>query len=649
MAKRRTVAGLMALALSGTGAAGTGAAGTGTAWAQGPTVSPLEPTGHWDRRETGSAPTPPMGWNSWNAFHLDLTEAGLIASAKVLVDSGLAAQGYRNVNIDDGWWLKRRASDGRLDVRTNVFPSAALPHGETSLRPLTDRLHAMGLKAGIYSDVGRNSCSQAWNDGAGNLPEGTVAEREVGLYGHVDQDIALYFGAWNFDTIKVDGCGIAHYWASRDRVADGRFRVFPPLATETDPWRDAIPEVRALYTQVRDALNRVRPKGDFVFSLCNWGTANVRAWGKDVATMWRTSGDIDTTWGRLLHNFDTVSTRELYAGPGHWNDPDMLEVGNGPFDGDHLTEARAHMALWAIEAAPLIIGTDLGKAPPAIRAILGAREVVAIDQDPAGNQGVIAYTDNEREIVVKTLATRGHKAVVLFNRTNEPNVIVLGAQHLKMAADKPIALRDPWEGRDLGTFTGTRRFTLAPHEAILLVVDGTPELPTGQYLSEMTGRIDVAADGVIAPEVDPVIFRMNDTHAPDNQSTGNRPSYFGWGGPRADSTPYDQTLTIAGKTLRSGIGALANSRLQVRADGAFRRFAAQVGVDDSTRGRAAPVRFEVWGDGRLLAQSAPMRFGMAAAPLSAELGGAKVIELVARQIGPDQSPVVATWGEARVE
>ncbi|MFM9726210.1 hypothetical protein ACKI1L_37430, partial [Streptomyces scabiei] len=92
--------------------------------------------------------------------------------------------------IDDGWWLKRRASDGRLEVRTNVFPSAALPHGETSLRPLTDRLHAMGLKAGIYSDVGRNSCSQAWNDGAGNLPEGTVAEREVGLYGHVDQDIA---------------------------------------------------------------------------------------------------------------------------------------------------------------------------------------------------------------------------------------------------------------------------------------------------------------------------------------------------------------------------------------------------------------------------------------------------------------------------
>ena len=610
----------------------------------------IDAAGAWSHRDVGSAATPPMGWNSWNAFGTAITEAKVIGSAEVIRDSGLAEAGYRSINLDDGWWLKRRAGDGRMQVRTNLFPSAAVGGAEeTSLRPFTDRLHAMGLRAGIYTDIGRNACSQAWSSDNPNLPEGTVTEREVGLYGHARQDLTLYFADWNFDYLKVDACGIAHYAATRPQVANGTFRALTPLVVDADANRSDISAVRALYAQVRDTLQQIRPGNNFILSLCNWGSANVRAWGKDFGTTWRTSNDIDPTWGRMLHNFDSIATRELYAGPGHWNDPDMLEVGNGAFDAAHTIEAQAHMSLWAIASAPLIIGTDLTKAAPSTIATLGNRDVIAVDQDPAGNQGVIAYIDDEREIVVKTLATRGTKAVVLFNRTAEPTEITLTAGHLKFAGDRPIALRDLWSHTDIGDLGGERSFKLAPHQAIMLAVRGTPELEAGLYLSEMTGRINVAADGIPVLEPDPIIHRMIDPYHPGTTSTGDRPAYVGWGGPRADATPYDQDLRVAGNAYRSGLGVLANSRLEVATNGAFKRFSARVGIDDSTRGTGARVRFEIYGDGKRLAVSPPMRFNEPATQLTAPITGVRVLELVVRQLDPTKGNVVATWAKAMVE
>ena len=169
---------------------------------------PLAATGRWQHQPIGNAPTPPMGWSSWNAFRVDITEQKVLDSAQVIVDSGLAQAGYRSINVDDGWWLKRRTSDGRLQVRTGLFPSAATGK-DSSLRPFTDRIHAMGLRAGLYTDIGRNACSQAYDADSPNLPEGTPAEREVGLMGFVEQDIALFFREWNFDYLKVDGCGLS--------------------------------------------------------------------------------------------------------------------------------------------------------------------------------------------------------------------------------------------------------------------------------------------------------------------------------------------------------------------------------------------------------------------------------------------------------
>ncbi len=610
----------------------------------------LKPTGDWSLRETGSAPTPPMGWNSWNAFGTGITEAKVLGSAEIIQNSGLADKGYRSINIDDGWWLKRRVSDGRMQVRTSLFPSAATGDAEeSSLRPFTDRLHAIGFKAGIYTDLGRNACAQAWSPNNPNLPEGTQAEREVGLYGHVEQDIALYFKDWNFDYIKVDTCGLSAYHPGNPRVDNGYFRPFGPLVVDANINQTNVAEVKRLFGEVRDALKQVRPSGDFVLSLCNWGSANVRSWGKNVGTIWRTSNDIDTTWGRMLHNFDSVATRELYAGPGHWNDPDMLEVGNGQFDADHLTEARTHMSLWAIAASPLIIGTDLTKAPQAIIDVLGAPEVIAVNQDPAGNQGVIAYTDSEREIIVKSLARPGEKAVVLFNRTNEPTDIALTAAHLKFAAGQPIQMRDLWARNELPSFTGMKMFHLAPHETIMLKVTGVPLAGAGRYLSEMTARINVAEEGINALEADPIIHRMIDPYNPSTISDGNRPLYAGWGGPRADASPYDQTLRIANVAYRTGLGVLANSRLEVKVKREFRRFIAKVGFDDSTRGKRAAVRFEVYGDGKRLAASRSMRFGQTADNITADIVGVNVVELIARQLQPDSGNVVVSWAEARVE
>ncbi len=611
-------------------------------------IDPLKPSGKWTAFVAGQADTPPMGWSSWNAFGTDVTEAKVFDSAAAIVDSGLKAKGYRYINIDDGWWLKRRQTDGRMQVRTRIFPSAAVGGaGETSFRPFTDRIHGMGLKAGIYSDLGRNSCSQAYGGpGTPNLPEGTVAEREVGLYGHTAQDIKLYFGEWGFDYIKVDGCGVRAFTADSDRVRSGAYRVLGPLIDFQSINRTDVKAIRGLYTEIADALKRDNPDGDFVFSICAWGSSDVRAWAKDVGNLSRTSDDLTPNWGRMLTNFDSASTRALYAHPGSWNDPDMLFVGHGDFDEHHLTEARSHFALWAMLSAPLIIGYDLRKAPPELMDIFGNADLIAIDQDPAGNQAVLAYDTDEVQILVKTLHDGpAHKAVAVFNRSGEAHDVVLTADHLKYLATADVQLRDLWSRAAQPAFKGEVKLHVEPHQTLIFDASGTPALAGGVYLSEIPGRVNPAVDGVVAPQADPFIHRMT---SPWNgtRGRGDLPMYTGWGGAMADATPYGRTLQIGGKPFTSGLGVLANSRLEVRVAGE-RRFQAQVGIDDSSANRSGAVTFSIYGDGRLLAASRPMRFGQAPAALSADVKGVRIVELVARDsLTGDREPAVVTWGEA---
>lgn len=609
-------------------------------------TDPLAPTGRWSAMTAGEAATPPMGWNSWNAFHTDLTEDKVLASARAIVDSGLAAKGYRYINLDDGWWLKRRVSDGRMIIRTAIFPSAAVGGAdETSFKPFTDQIHAMGLKAGIYSDIGANNCSQAFAPDAKNLPEGTVAEREVGLYGHTDQDIKLYFSDWGFDYIKVDACGIRAFGADNPRVKSGQYRELPPLIDVAEIRRTHIPAVRRLYQQVADALRRTRPKGDYVFSICAWGSADVRAWAKDVGNLSRTSDDITPSWTRMLANFDSAADRALYAHPGSWNDPDMLFVGHGDFDENHLTEARSHFALWSMLSAPLIIGYDLRNAPPALMDILGDKDIIAVDQDPAGNQAVLAYDTDDVQILVKTLSD-GHKAVAIFNRGLAPEDVTLTAGHLKFAANALVTLKDLWSDAMLPAFTGQVKLHVEPRQTLIYDAAGTRALSDGLYLSEMTGRVNPAVDGVVRPQPDPTIHRMINPWG-GTTDTGEPPAYAGWGGAQADATPYRQALRIDGKMYDTGLGVLSNSRLEVRANGDFRHFVAEVGVDDSTFDTDDAVTFSVYGDGRLLATSKPARFGQPAQALRVDVAGVKIVELVAQgEAGENKVPTVVTWGKA---
>lgn len=602
----------------------------------------LEPTGTWTAHAAGQAQLPPMGWNSWNAFYHDVDESNVLASAQVIVDSGLAASGYRYINIDDGWWLKRGVPDGRMVVRTATFPSAARADGSTSLRPLTDRLHAMGLKAGIYSDIGRNSCGQTFGHGAANNPQGTQAEREVGLYGHIDRDIALYFHEWGFDYIKVDGCGIRGMGADNANVAAGFYRAFPPLIDFDSPARSDIRAVRALFEEVGDALKRHNPDGDFVFSICLWGSADVRSWAHEVGNLSRTSEDIGPQWGRMLHNLDSAARRELYAQPGSWNDPDMLFVGTGDFDAGHLTEARSHFALWAMLNAPLIIGYDLRQATPELLAVLGNKALIALNQDPGGHQAVLAFDSDDLQIFVKTLADGG-KAVALFNRTAAPLKATLTVDHLKFAADAPVTLVDLWSN-ETENFAGEADFELAPRETRVFRATGTRHLTDGLYLSELPGSINVAEDGIVDLAADPSIHRAIISWQ-GTRGRGEAPRYAGWGGARADTTPYGQPLRVGATRFASGIGILANSRLEVRNAG-FARFAAHVGLDQSAPAGAPRVRFELYGDGERLAATGWLGLGQAAAELAADVTGRSILELVVRSEAATVRPVPVVWGNA---
>lgn len=227
--------------------------------------------------ETGSTPariaaaTPPMGWNPFNVFRLDYDESDVMAAAEALVRLGLADDGYRYVNIDDGWWLQRTAKGIR--IRTNLYPSARLADGTTSLRPFVDRLHAMGLKAGIYTDIGYNSCSQRWEKTTPNLPVGTRAEREVGALGHEVHDARAFFTEWGFDLVKVDACGIADFGAQAPEVRDGTYRMLEPLIVRGKPGLSDTTAVERLYAHFAEAVRQAPTGRAPIISICAWGEA----------------------------------------------------------------------------------------------------------------------------------------------------------------------------------------------------------------------------------------------------------------------------------------------------------------------------------------------------------------------------------------
>ncbi|EEF22663.1 alpha-galactosidase/alpha-n-acetylgalactosaminidase, putative [Ricinus communis] len=292
--------------------------------------------------------------------------------------------------------------------------------------------------------------------------------------------------------------------------------------------------------------------------------------------------------------------------------------------------------------APLMLGADLRAMAQPLMDIVGNADIIALNQDAAGNQATLAYDADDLQILVKQLAS-GQKAVALFNRGLAPIDADLTAAHLKLRADAPIRLTDLWS-KDNTTFTGQTKVRVAPRETRIFRVDGARVLAQGLYLSELPGSVNPAADGVTRPLADPMIFRSSAGWS-GTKGVGERPMYAGWGGARADSTPYNQPLQVGGHGYGAGIGVLGNSRLQVRNQG-YGLVRAEVGVDDSATDREHAVTFLVYGDGKLLAQSRPHRWGEAAQVLQAPVAGVKLIELVARSAATVNEQLPVTWGDA---
>jgi len=365
--------------------------------------------------DNGLAKTPPMGWNSWNKFGCNVSEELIKQIADAMVSNGMKDAGYQYIVIDDCWQVDR-------DSQGNIIPDGKrFPSG---IRALADYVHAKGLKFGIYSDAGTLTC-----------------EKRPGSRGYEFQD-ARQYAAWGVDYLEYDWC-----------------------STSTQ-------NQQASYSTMRDAL--VKSGRPIVFSLCEWGSSKPWLWAREVGNLWRTTSDIQDCWDckrdwggmGFVHILDLQNGLESYAGPGHWNDPDMLEVGNG---GMTTTEYRSHFSLWCILAAPLIAGNDIRSMSPEIAEILTNKELIAVDQDQMGMQGRRVKRDAELEVWARQLAD-GSRAVALVNRgTAEKNISVTWSE-IGYPNYLPASVRDLWARKDLGKRTGSFSATVESHGVVVVKI-----------------------------------------------------------------------------------------------------------------------------------------------------------------------------------
>jgi alpha-galactosidase len=355
-----------------------------------------------DAADPALALTPPMGFNNWNTTGCDINEQMIRDMADIFVTKGLKDAGYQYVNVDDCWAdATRDPATGRLRNHPARFPSG--------MKALADYIHARGLKFGIYTSAGTQTCAKT-------MP---------GALDHEEID-AQTFADWGVDYLKYDNCN-----------NEGR----PALER---------------YTKMRDALKRTgRP---IVYSICEWGQNKPWEWGKDVGNLWRTTGDINDTWSKTVEILKLNAPLDAYAGPGHWNDPDMLEVGNGR---QSTTEYRSHFALWSIMAAPLLIGADLRKVSQEHLDILRNKEIIAINQDRLGIQGKVIYQKDGQWVFVKPLSN-GDKAVALFNESEVNATISTTARDLGLPRGIGYTVRDLWQRKNFQS-AGRISAALPPH------------------------------------------------------------------------------------------------------------------------------------------------------------------------------------------
>lgn len=367
--------------------------------------------------------TPIMGWSSWNNFHVAINEEVIKAQADFMVSSGMAAAGYSYVNIDDGFF-GGRDSNGDLLVHKERFPNG--------MKVISDYIHSKGLKAGIYSDAGINTCASQWD-------KDTIGVGS-GLMGHDRKDLKLMLNDWNYDFIKVDWCG--GDWLGLDE--------------------------QTRFTQIANTINYIKP--NTVFNICRWQFPGT--WAIQIADSWRISGDISNDFNSILHIIDLNADLWKYASPGHVNDMDMLQVGRGmTYDED-----KTHFTMWSMMNSPLLAGNDLRRMSAQTIEILTNKEIIALNQDPLVYQARRVVDNGDLEIWAKPLISTmsGKVAVTLLNRSNKVATMSLDLNTVGIDVSKGYTYRDIWAKKDFErSQKNTVNFEVPKHGVVVLTIDGT--------------------------------------------------------------------------------------------------------------------------------------------------------------------------------
>ena len=356
----------------------------------------------------GLGRTPAMGWNSWNHYGCGVSEAIIKQVASTMASNGMKAAGYEYVNLDDCWMATSRTSAGALVADPNNFPDG--------MAALASYVHSLGLKIGLYEDMGTATC-----------------QGRPGSYGHYAQDIATYI-SWDIDYIKMDWCS----------------------TSGLDP--------QTQYTQFEQALTAAN--ANIYFSLCEWGVNSPWLWAPAIGNSWRTTGDISDNWSSMVNNLESSEAHAADAGPGGWNDPDMLEVGNG---GMSSTQDQAHFAMWAMSAASLIAGNDLVGASSTTLATLTNANIIAIDQDPLGIQATIV-NDNGAGLQVWSKEVTNGTAVALFNNSGSAQNITVEWSEVGLSSTQSVAVTNEWTGQSLGNYTGSYTANVPSDDATILML-----------------------------------------------------------------------------------------------------------------------------------------------------------------------------------
>jgi len=544
-------------------------------------VTPM--SGHAQVDYDHLAPTPPMGWNSWNAFHKDIDEVKIRAIADAMVKSGMREAGYRYLVLDDAWMADRRDEEGRLQGDPDRFPSG--------MKALGDYIHGRGLQYGLYECRATKTCQ--------GLP---------GLLGHERQDIDT-FAAWGVDYLKIDSC----FAELNGRLSSQDYALLK----------------RCIIASGRPMVLSI---SDFGQGAWAWG-------GAELAHLWRTSGDI-YPFMQSVYNHADSSAGDLmihpafnglwqFAGPGHWNDPDMLEVGNLKT----AAEDKVHFSLWCILAAPLMAGNDLRNMTDTTRAILTAKEVIQVNQDPRGVQGYKVFDDGDHEVYNKPLCD-GTTAVLLLNKGKTVADVQVTWDQLGLRGAQPV--RDLWARKDLGTFaTGFTATNLQRHEHRLLKV-GTPGAPL------------VRTPPPLPPERY-TVTRKGTTYLSDLCCIWKNGPI-----PLSDRTAHNTPIVLSGTVFKKGLGCTAASKVMYQLNGVAGRFQSTVGLDEDAPDDATG-RFRVWHEdhfGRaVLFDSGPMHKGDAPQAVDVSVAHVNCLLLTFENAQGRRSKVqglTGVWADARV-